>query len=154
MNVTLMPGRKLIYVLILYAEIVPYRKDLINQLLGGEAACSQYCAVVYDWLHKGDNMQHADQIAPDLFQKICGDFKPVHPPYNKSVAIAGGIITVLAAVLAAIVSKVKNFKGATTSILILGVILVLAGLTAYLSWEFLGSRFHCRTSRRSLSQNM
>ena len=119
----------------------PYRKDLINQLLGGEAACSQYCAVVYDWLHKGDNMQHADQIAPDLFQKICGDFKPVHPPYDKSVAIAGGIITVLAAVLAAIVSKVKNFKGATTSILILGVILVLAGLTAYLSWEFSAQDF-------------
>ncbi len=119
----------------------PYRTVLINQLLGGEAACFQYCAVVYDWLHKGDNMQHADQIDPDLFKKICGDFKPVHPPYNKSVAIAGGIITVLAAVLAAIVSKVKNFKGATTSILIIGVALVLAGLTAYLSWELSGQDF-------------
>ena len=119
----------------------PYRTDLINEILGDEAACFQYCDVVYEWLRKGDNMQHADQINPDLFKKICGDFKPVRPPYNKSVATTGGIITVLSAVLTAIVSKVKNFKGATTSILIIGVASVLAGLTAYLSWELSGQDF-------------
>lgn len=121
-----------------------FRTELINKILGGNDVdvCRQYCDVVAGWLTTGVNMQHANEIDSDLFKKICGaNFSPLQPFLNKKVLYGGIFITILLIILSALICKKRNFSGYTTSLIIVGVLILFSSLTVYLAWECSGQTY-------------
>lgn len=126
-----------------------FRTELINKILGGNDVdvCRQYCDVVAGWLTTGVNMQHANEIDSDLFKKICGtNFSPLQPFLNKKVLYGGIFITILLIILSALICKKRNLSGYTTSLIIVGVIILFTSLTVYLAWELSGQTYLYRPS--------
>ena len=118
-----------------------FRKEFIKSILGDETKCKNYCSNIYKWLSSGQFMQHSNEIDTDLYQKLCGDYKPTNPRFNKNVAITSIIITILTAIFALIIMRLHNFN-ITFSILVMFIILISFGaLSIWLSSELSGQNF-------------
>ena len=116
-----------------------FRTDLINKILGGSDVnvCRQYCDIVYDWLHNGNNMEHANEIDPDLFEKICGtSFTPLRPLFNKNVLISSIIVSVLLIILSGFICKLRNFSLLKSNIIILSLVALFGSASFIFAWEF------------------
>ena len=131
-----------------------YRDKLVMDKIGSLEGCSKYCSNIYQWLDEETYMKHANEISIPLFKELCGEFKPLHPLFNKKIAIIGAILTLLFAVLLGIISKIKNYTGSVTSILIIGVIIISGLIFAYLSWELSGQNLLAKDKEKGSYHNV
>lgn len=118
-----------------------FRKEFIQTILGDETKCKNYCSYIYKWLNSGKFMQHTNEIDTDLYQKLCGDYKPTHPPFNKNVAITSLIITILTTIFTVIIMRVHNVNITFTILGMLIILIIFGVLSVWLSWELSGQNF-------------
>lgn len=108
-----------------------------------DVTCKNYCSTVWDWMTSADpakqsaNKESFDSVR---FSQLCGqEFQPYTPTQvNWSVGAAGGAATILVALLSYSLCQHYNIGAGKTTLIIIGVTIILVGLAVFLARDMAG----------------